>query len=80
MARRRHHLVEHAVAAVAHLVLFLERLEVDVAGLVLDGQQQHHVDELADGGGVLDFHQAFQVDARLAAPRAQLGVGLRAAG
>ena len=40
VARRRHHLVEHAVAAVAHLVLVLERLEVDVRGLVLDRQQQ----------------------------------------
>ena len=55
VARRRHHFVEHAVAAIAHLVFVFKRLEMDVAGLVLDGQQEHHVDELADGGGVGDF-------------------------
>ena len=34
--RRRHHLVEHAVGADADLELVLERLEVQVAGVVLD--------------------------------------------
>ena len=52
VARRRHHLVEHAVAAIAHLVFVFERLEMDVAGLVVDGQQQDHVDQLANRGGV----------------------------
>ena len=67
VARRRHHFVEHAVAAVAHLVFVFERLEVDVAGLVLDGQQQHHVDELADRGGVGHFHHGLEVDRGLVA-------------
>ncbi len=75
VARGRHHLVEHAVAAIAHLVLVLERLEVDVAGLVLDRQQEHHVDELADGSGVLDLHQAVQVDGRFVFALAQLRMG-----
>ena len=37
--RRRDQLVEHPVDPVPHLVLFLERLEVDVRRLVLDRQQ-----------------------------------------
>ncbi len=45
---RRHHLVEHAVDAVAHLELVLERLEVDVGGLVLDGLHEDEVEELDD--------------------------------
>ena len=63
VARRRHHFIEHAIATIAHLVLVLERLEMDVRGVVLDGHQHHHVEQLADRGGVLDFHQAFEVDA-----------------
>ena len=79
VARRRHHLVEHAVAAVAHLVFVFERLEVDVAGLVLDGQQEHHVDELADRGGVLDFHAGFPGRCSISRRQpAQFGVGSRA--
>src|SRR5262249_60930971 len=58
----RHHLVQYAVAAIAHLVFFFKRLEMDVAGVVLNCQEHHHVEQLAHGGGVLDFHQAFQVD------------------
>ena len=59
---RRHHFVQHAVDAIAHLEFILERLEVNVGCLVLDGLQQHEVDQLADGiavGGVFD---GFQVD------------------
>jgi hypothetical protein len=66
-ARRRHHLVQHAVDAVAHLELVLERLEVDVRGLVLDRLQQHEVDQLADRVGVGGVLERSQVD-RLAAP------------
>src|SRR5439155_11172922 len=47
------------------------------AGMVADGQEEHHVDELADGGGVLDFHQAFQVDGRLVAAAFQVGVAFQ---
>ena len=52
MARWRDHLVQHAVGPDTDLELVLERLEVHVAGLVLDRQQQHHVDQLADGAGI----------------------------
>ena len=64
--RRRHHLVEDAVDAVAHLELVLERLEVDVRGLVLDRLQEHEVDQLADGVGVGGALDRVQVE-RLAA-------------
>ena len=47
---RRHHLVQHAVDAVAHLELVLERLEVDVRGLVLDRLQEHQVDAACGRG------------------------------
>ncbi len=66
MARRRHHFIEDAVAAIAHLVFVFERLEMDVAGAILDGQEHDHVEQLADGSGILDFHEAFEVDAALA--------------
>ncbi len=46
--RRRDHLVEDAVDAVAHLELVLERLEVDVGGLVLDRLEQHEVEQPDD--------------------------------
>ena len=69
--RRRHHLVEHAVGADADLELVLEGLEVQVAGVVLDGQQEHHVQELADRGAVGQGLDAGQVE------RAVLLQGLR---
>ena len=61
MLGRRHHLVQHAVDAVPHLELVLERLEVDVRRLRLDRgpedevQQPHHrggVDHLVDVVGL----------------------------
>ena len=45
---RRHHLVEDAVDAVAHLELVLEGLEVDIGGLVLDGLEQDEVEQADD--------------------------------
>ena len=45
---RRHHFVQHAVRLDANPELVFKRLEVHVAGVVLDGQQQHHVEQLAD--------------------------------
>ena len=42
------HVVEHAVDAVAHLELVFERLEVDVARLVFDRDQQQLLHELDD--------------------------------
>ena len=56
--RRRDHFVQHAVGPHADFEFVLERLEVDVAGLVLDRQQQHHVEQLADGGRVGQFLDA----------------------
>ena len=69
VARRRDQLVEHAVDPVPHLVLFLERLEVDVRGLVLDRQQQHHVEELAHRGGLGHLLDGLEVDRVLVAVR-----------
>ncbi len=65
--RRRDQLVEDAVDPVPHLVLFLERLEVDVRGLVLDRQQQHHVQELAHRRGLGHLLDRLEVDRVLVA-------------
>ncbi len=64
--RRRHHLVQHAVDAVAHLELIVKGFEVDVARLVLDGLEQHQVEELLDRVEVhhlLDFGEVDGVSA-----------------
>ena len=60
--RRRHHFVQHAVGLDADPELVLERLEVDVAGVVLDGHQQDHVQQLADRGAVGQGLDAGQID------------------
>ena len=65
--RRRDHFQQHAVALVAHFILLLERLEVDVRRAVADRHQQHHVDELAHGCRVGEFRDVVEVDTRLAA-------------
>jgi hypothetical protein len=49
LARRRLLVEQHAVHAEAHAKLFLERLDVDVAGAVLDGLPDHGVDQPDDG-------------------------------
>ncbi len=59
---RGDHLVEHAVDAVADLELVLERLEVDVGGLVLDGLQQHEVQQPPHGRRVGHLLDALEVD------------------
>ena len=64
---RRHHFVQHAVDAIAHLEFILERLEVNVRGLVLDGLQKHEVDKIADVIGIGGFLERVEVD-RFAAP------------
>ena len=46
---RWNHLVQHAVRTHADLEFVLKRLEVDVRRLVLNRQQHHHVQQLADG-------------------------------
>ncbi len=60
--RRRHHFVQHAVGLDANAEFVLERLEVQVAGVVLDRQQQHHVQQLAHRGAVGQGLDAGQVD------------------
>ena len=49
---RRGHLVERAVHAVADLEFVLERLEMDVAGPVLDGLVEDQIHVADDGRGV----------------------------
>ena len=46
--RRRHDVVEDAVDAVADAQLLLVRLDVDVAGALLNRRHQHDVDEPDD--------------------------------
>ena len=48
LERRRHHLVEHAVDAVAHAELLLERLDVDIARPLVHRVRDERVDELDD--------------------------------
>ena len=49
--RRRVHLVERAVHAVADLEVLLEGLDVNIGGAVGDGLVEDEVDEADDGGG-----------------------------
>ena len=64
--RRRDHLVQHAVDAVAHLEFVFERLEVDVRRLVLDRLQQHEVEQTNNLVVFRSGGEFFKVD-RLAA-------------
>ena len=73
VARRRHHFIEHAVGLDANAEFVFERLEVQVAGVVLDGQQQHHVEQLADRRAVGQGLDAGQVDRTVAADRVGRG-------
>ena len=77
MPRRRNHFIEHAVAAVAHLVFVFERFEVNVRGVIANGHQQDHVDELAHGLRVGEFRDVVQIDGRFALEGgvAEVGVG-----
>ena len=59
--RGGNHLEQHPVGPHPNLELVFERFEVDVAGLILDRQQQHHVQQLADRGGVGHFLGTRQV-------------------
>ncbi len=54
---RRGHFVKGAVHAVADFEFVLERLEMDVAGAVLDGLKENEVDETDDGGLVGEVFQ-----------------------
>ena len=45
---RRNHFVQHAVRLDADPELVFKRFKMHVAGVVLDGQQEHHVQQFAD--------------------------------
>ena len=62
VARRRHHFIQHAVGLDADAELVFERFEVQVAGVVANGDQQHHVQQLADRRAVGQGLDARQVD------------------
>ena len=68
MLRRRRHLVERAVHAIADLEFGLKRLEVNVAGAVLHGLEQDEVDETDDRGlvGQPGHHRRIIGDFKLA--------------
>ena len=61
MLRRRHHFLEHAVGLEPDAKLCFEGLEVDVAGAVANGQQQHHVEQLPHRGALGEGLDARQV-------------------
>ena len=44
----RHHFIENAVRLDANAEFIFERLEVNVTGVVLDGQEENHVQQFAD--------------------------------
>ena len=60
--RRRHHLVQHAVGTDANLELGFKRLEMQVAGMLADRQQQNHVQQLPHRGAVGEGFHVGQVD------------------
>ena len=62
MTRRRHHFIQHAVRVDTDAELVLERFEVDIAGVVLDGHQQHHVQQLAHRRAIGQRFDAGQIN------------------
>src|SRR5580700_6172147 len=72
LARRRFLVEEHAVHAEAHPELFLERLDVDVAGAVFDGLRDHGIDQPDDGRFRGHVAQMFEILISLG--RAHFGV------
>ena len=78
--RRRDHFVQDAVGLDADPEFVLERLEVQVAGVVLDRQQQDHVEQFADRGAVGQGLDAGEVDRPVAVELGcrccQVGIGL----
>ncbi len=73
VARRRHHFIEHAVGLDANAEFVLEWLEVQVAGVIANRNQQHHVQQLADRRAIGQGLDAGQIDR--AVPLGGLGGG-----
>ena len=78
VARRRDHFVEHAVGLDADAELVFERLEVQVAGVLLDRHQEHHVEQLAHRCAVGQRRDVVEIDRAVGADAGggggQLGV------
>ena len=73
LARRRFLIEEHAVHAEAHAEFLLERLDVNIAGALLDGLGDHGVDQADDGRLARHIAQVFEIGAGLLV--VALGVG-----
>ena len=72
-ARRRFLVEEHAIHAEAHAEFLLERLDVNIAGALLDGLGDHGVDQADDGSLARHVAQVFEIGAGLLV--VALGVG-----
>ena len=66
LARRIVLLIEHAVDAIANAKFLLERLDVNVAGALLDGQRDHRVHQANDGRFARHVAQMLEIFGRLA--------------
>ena len=62
VTRRRHHLKQHTVGFNANPKFVFERFEVNVTGMVLDRQQQHHVQQFLHRSTVGQFGHIGKVD------------------
>ena len=67
-----HGLVEHVVRAEPHADLAFERLDVDVAGALLDGLLQQGVDEADDRRVVIGFEEILRLGRDLARDRGEV--------
>ena len=81
MPRRRHHFVQHAVGLDANLELVFERLEVQVAGVLANRHQQHHVQQLANRCAIGQGRHVVEIDRPIGANagrrRGQIGIVLQ---
>ena len=67
MTWRWWHFLEHTIGFDADAEFVFERFEVNVAGVILDRQQQHHVQQLLHRSTVGQFGDVGQVDRTVAA-------------
>ena len=66
MSRRGYQLIKYPIGLDTNTELVLERLEMQVAGMVLDCHQQHHVQQLANRRAVGQRLDTCQVDGSVA--------------